>query len=161
MIDGQSVRAADHCRGRHVPAVGAGARNASTLVRRPARHEMRRSDDGWFKLHVAGRAAPARAIKFRIDGEIEVPDPASHFQPDDVHGPSEVIDHGATIGRPRTGRAGHGTNASFLELHVGTFTPQGTFRAVIDKLDHLATTGITAIELMPVADFSGPLELGL
>ena len=51
-------------------------------------------------------------------------------------------------------------NACFSKLHVGTFTPDGTFRAVIDKLDHLAATGITAIELMPVADFPGRWNWG-
>ena len=48
-----------------------------------------------------------------------------------------------------------------IETHVGTFTPQGTFRAMIEKLDHLVETGITAIELMPLADFRRPAELGL
>ena len=54
-------------------------------------YEMRRSDDGWFKLTIPG-ARPGDRYRFRIDGETEVPDPASRFQPDDVHGPSEVID---------------------------------------------------------------------
>ena len=88
-----------------------------------------------------------------------MPDPASRFQPDDVHGPSEVIDH-ASIGRRADwyGRPWH--ECVFLELHVGTFTAGGTFRGVIDKLDHIAAAGITAIELMPVADFSGRWNWG-
>src|SRR5262249_5383658 len=79
----------------------------------------------------------------------------SAFQPEDVFGPSEVIDHAsfdwsATDWR---GRPWHET--VLLESHVGTFTPQGTFDAMIDKLDHLVATGITAVELIPLADFAG------
>ncbi len=67
-----------------------GAKRVELLVHHQT-HEMRRSDDGWFKLTIPG-ARPGDRYRFRIDGEIEVPDPASRFQPDDVHGPSEVID---------------------------------------------------------------------
>jgi malto-oligosyltrehalose trehalohydrolase len=121
-------------------------------------HEMRRSDDGWFKLTIPG-ARPGDRYRFRIDGETEVPDPASRFQPDDVHGPSEVIDpaHDWQT-RGWIGRPWH--ECVFLELHVGTFTESATFRGVIDKLDHLAAAGITAIELMPVADFFGRWNWG-
>jgi maltooligosyltrehalose trehalohydrolase len=121
-------------------------------------HEMRRGDGGWFKLTIQG-AKPGDRYHFRIDGETEVPDPASRFQPDDVHGPSEVIDQAydwKTLGW--IGRPWH--ECVFLELHVGTFTEAGTFRGVVDKLDHLAATGITAIELMPVADFFGRWNWG-
>src|SRR5262249_44383563 len=69
-----------------------GARRVELLHRQP--HEMRRTEDGWFKIAIAG-AQPGDRYKFRIDGEIDVPDPASCFQPEDVHGPSEVIDHAA------------------------------------------------------------------
>jgi maltooligosyltrehalose trehalohydrolase len=122
-------------------------------------HEMRRTDDGWFKLTIPG-AHPGDRYKFRIDGETEVPDPASCFQPDDVHGPSEVIDHNAFDWQTRAwpGRPWH--ECVFLELHVGTFTKDGTFRGVIDKLDDIAAAGITAIELMPVADFFGRWNWG-
>jgi malto-oligosyltrehalose trehalohydrolase len=119
---------------------------------------MQQSDSGWFSVTIPGARSGTR-YKFRIDDEIDVPDPASRFQPDDVHGPSEVID-------PRydwqaedwKGRPWH--ECIFLELHVGTFTPQGTFRSAIDKLDHVAAAGITAIELMPVADFFGRWNWG-
>jgi len=121
-------------------------------------HEMRRCDQGWFKLTIPG-AKPGDRYRFRIDGEIEVPDPASRFQPEDVHGPSEVIDQSydwKTLGW--IGRPWH--ESIFLELHVGTFSETGTFRGVLDKLDHVAAMGITAIELMPVADFSGRWNWG-
>jgi malto-oligosyltrehalose trehalohydrolase len=114
--------------------------------------------DGWFSLDVAGAGAGTR-YRFRIDDELTIADPASRFQPGDVGGPSEVIDHAYDWqcanwkGRPWE-------EAAFLELHVGTFTPQGTFRAAIEKLDHIAGTGLTAIELMPVAEFPGRWNWG-
>ena len=114
--------------------------------------------DGWHELTVPGVGAGA-LYRFRIDGELEVPDPASAFQPHDVHGPSEVIAHRFDWQAARwRGRPWHET--VLLELHVGTVTPAGTFLAAIDKLDHLAQCGITAIELMPVADFAGARNWG-
>jgi malto-oligosyltrehalose trehalohydrolase len=121
-------------------------------------HEMESFADGWFTVPVPG-AMPGLLYKFRIDDDIEVPDPASRFQPDDVHGASELINPifhwqaSAWKGLPWH-------HASFLELHVGTFTEQGTFRAVVDKLDHVVETGFTAIELTPVADFAGRWNWG-
>lgn len=125
----------------------------------PQPHAMRRGDDGWFSAEVTGARAGDR-YKFRIDGEIEVPDPASDFQPEDLDGPSELIDHGryrweATEWR---GRPWHET--VLIESHVGAFTPQGGYRAMIDKLDHLVATGVTALELMPLADFKGARNWG-
>ena len=115
-------------------------------------------DDGWYEI-TRPEAGPGVRYGYRIDGRIEVPDPATHYQPDDAHGPSELIDHHYAWSVPDwRGRPWH--EAVFLELHVGTFTPQGTFRAVIDKLDHIAGSGITAIELMPVADFPGRRNWG-
>jgi maltooligosyltrehalose trehalohydrolase len=115
---------------------------------------MQRCDKGWFVADIAGAKAGTR-YKFRIDGEIEVPDPASSFQPDDVLGPSEVIDHDTFEWRATDWRGRKWEEAVLIETHVGTFTREGSFRAMIDKLDHLADTGITALELMPLADFFG------
>ena len=85
--------------------------------------------------------------------------PASHFQPDDVNGPSEVIDHHyAWTATNWRGRPWH--EAVILELHVGAFTPAGTFRSAIVKLADVADAGFTAIELMPVADFAGRRNWG-
>jgi len=120
---------------------------------------MTRQDGGWYVADITGAAAGDR-YKFRIDDEMDVPDPASAFQPDDILGASEVINHGAypwEVGAWR-GRPWH--EAVILEVHVGTFTPEGTFRAAIDRFDHLVTTGITAIELMPLADFPGRRNWG-
>jgi len=122
------------------------------LERKPL--PMRREDGGWFVLDVAGSGAGAR-YKFRIDEEIDVPDPASAFQPEDVFGPSEVIDHRSFEWRATDWRGRPWGETVLIEAHVGTFTQAGTYRAMIDRLDHLVDTGITALELMPLADFAG------
>ena len=114
---------------------------------------------GWYTVHVPEAAAGTR-YKFRIDGEVDVPDPASAFQPQDVFGPSEVIDHGAFPWRAVGWRGRPWHEAVILEAHVGAFTREGRFRAVIDKLGHLVATGITALELMPLADFAGRRNWG-
>jgi len=113
-----------------------------------------RREDGWFVLDVPGSGAGAR-YKFRIDEEIDVPDPASDFQPDDVFGPSEVIDHRGYEWRATDWRGRPWGETVLIEAHVGTFTPGGSYRAMVEKLDHLVETGITALELMPLADFAG------
>jgi malto-oligosyltrehalose trehalohydrolase len=114
---------------------------------------------GWWTLASPDARAGTR-YKFRIDGTLDVPDPASPFQPEDVGGPSEVIDHTAYSWRVPDWRGRPWEEAVIIELHVGTFTPQGTYRAAIDKLDHVAAAGFTAIELMPVADFAGRRNWG-
>jgi maltooligosyltrehalose trehalohydrolase len=118
------------------------------------RHAMQRGKDGWYTLDMPGVNAGAR-YKFRIDDELDVPDPASAFQPEDVFGPSEVIDHESFNWRGTDWRGRPWHETVLLESHVGAFTPQGSYRAMIDRLDHLAETGITALELMPLADFAG------
>jgi malto-oligosyltrehalose trehalohydrolase len=122
-------------------------------------HPMQPQAGGWHEHTIAGIGA-GTLYKYRIDESLEVPDPASHFQPQDVSGPSEVIDHGQFGWRPDAWRGRPWHDAVFLELHVGTFTPAGTFRAAIEKLDHVAEAGITAIELMPLADFAGRRNWG-
>jgi maltooligosyltrehalose trehalohydrolase len=114
--------------------------------------------DGWFEL-VTESSAGSR-YQFHIDGQTKVPDPASRFQPSDVHGPSQVIDPTAFDwqdeqwhGRPRE-------EAVIYELHVGTFTPEGTFAALQERLDYLVDVGVTAVELMPIADFAGARNWG-
>jgi len=121
-------------------------------------YEMRRDAEGWYSLIVAG-AHPGTRYRFRIDDEVDVPDPASRFQPEDVHARSEVIAASYDWqARSFIGRPWH--ECIFLELHIGTFSEQGTFRGAIDKLDHVVAAGFTAIELMPVADFFGRRNWG-
>jgi malto-oligosyltrehalose trehalohydrolase len=131
------------------------ARRVEVILDRPV--DMKRHGD-WYRAHVPG-TGPGTRYRFRIDGSFDVPDPASHFQPDDVHGPSEVVDHAYDWQwRGWVGRRWE--EAVISEIHVGTFTREGTFRAAIERLDHLAGAGITAIELMPVADFPGRWNWG-
>jgi maltooligosyltrehalose trehalohydrolase len=133
------------------------AKRVDVLLDKP--HALYRGGDGWFSADIAGVKAGA-LYKYRIDDEIDVPDPASAFQPRDVTGPSEVIDHNTYQWRARDWRGRPWREAVLIETHVGTFTPEGTYRAMIDRLDHLVATGFTALELMPLADFSGQRNWG-
>jgi maltooligosyltrehalose trehalohydrolase len=133
------------------------AKRVELLLDEP--HPLRRDADGWYSATIAGVAAGAR-YKFRIDDEVDVPDPASEFQPEDVSGPSELIDHAAYRWRAETWRGRPWLETVILESHVGTFTREGTYRAMIERLDHLKATGITALELMPLADFAGARNWG-
>ena len=115
---------------------------------------MRGTADGWYVLRTdAARAGSL--YRFVIDGKTAVPDPASRFQPAGVHGPSEVIDPLAYTWSDGDWRGRPWHEAVLYEIHVGTFTPDGTYAAAAERLDHLAELGITAIELMPVAESPG------
>ena len=120
---------------------------------------MRPVGEGWHEL-VTDRARAGTRYRFVLSDGLRVPDPASRYQPGDVHGPSEVVDPGAYVwcdagwsGRPWE-------EAVVYELHVGAFTPEGTFRAAIGKLDHLFALGVTTIEIMPIGDFPGRRNWG-
>lgn len=114
---------------------------------------------GWYEQLVATANADTRYL-FRIDGTTRVPDPASRWNPEDVHGPSVVTDP-LTFAWSDDGWQGRPwEEAVIYELHVGTFTPEGTFRAAIERLDALVELGIAAIELMPVAEFPGRRNWG-
>jgi malto-oligosyltrehalose trehalohydrolase len=133
------------------------AKRVDLLLEKP--HALRRGDDGWYSVEISGAGAGTR-YKFRIDDEIDVPDPASAFQPEDVSGPSEVVDPGAYRWRAADWRGRPWHEAVVLEAHVGTFTGEGSYRAMTGRLDHLVETGITALELMPLADFAGRRNWG-
>ena len=120
---------------------------------------MSRTQSGWFEL-TTSQAAPGSHYQFVIDGELHVPDPASRFQPQDVHGPSEVVNPQAYAWTDNDWRGRPWEETAIYELHVGAFSPPGTFAGVEEKLDHLANLGITAIELMPVSDFFGKRNWG-
>ncbi len=135
------------------PAAG----RVEVIVDKP--YPMTLEEDGWHGADLPGIAAGA-TYRFRIDGETEVPDPGSSFQPEDVNGPSEIVDHATYQWRADGWRGRAWEETVLLETHVGTFTAEGTYRAMIDKLDHLVRTGITAFELMPLADFSGNRNWG-
>ena len=113
---------------------------------------------GWFGADVE-EAPPGTRYRYRLDEGAEYPDPASRSQPEGVHGPSEVVGHEF----PWTDEGWRGvplTGLVIYELHVGTFTRAGTFEAVIPHLAALRQLGVTAIELMPVAQFPGARNWG-
>jgi maltooligosyltrehalose trehalohydrolase len=116
--------------------------------------EMRAHGGGWFALETDAARAGSR-YRYRIDGGLVVPDPASRFNPEDVHGSSMVIDPRDFAWTDATWRAPPWHAAVVYELHTGTFSPEGTFAGIASRLDHLVELGVTALELMPVADFPG------
>jgi malto-oligosyltrehalose trehalohydrolase len=120
---------------------------------------MKHLGEGWYQL-VTGGASAGDRYRFVLPDGMKVPDPASRYQPEDVHGPSEVVDPASWSWDDTAWKGREWQEAVVYELHVGTFTPQGTFRAAIAKLDHLVQLGITAIELMPVGDFPGRRNWG-
>lgn len=109
--------------------------------------------DGWYEA--AMPAAAGARYRYRINGEIAVPDPVSRFQPEDVHGPSELIDPKAFTWSDDDWRGRPWEEVVLYELHVGSFTPQGDYGGVQARLEHLRGLGVTAVELMPLADFPG------
>jgi maltooligosyltrehalose trehalohydrolase len=126
-----------------------------TLRADGADHRMRRGDDGWWRATVDS-AGPGTDYAYLLDDDpLPLPDPRSLWQPDGVHAASRVYDHAAhTWGDTGwTGRALPG--GVVYELHVGTFTPQGTLAAAAERLDHLADLGVTHVELLPLNAFDG------
>ena len=124
----------------------------------PGELAMARSGGGWFELTTAAARAGSR-YRYVIDGQA-VPDPASRYQPEDVHGPSEVIDPRAYDWRDGDWRGRRWEEIVLYELHTGTFSERGDFAGVERHLDHLVRLGVTAVELMPVADFPGKRNWG-
>src|SRR6266540_2364056 len=122
-----------------------GARMGTPLRPEPA---------GYFAGLVAGAAVGAR-YRYRLDRGDALPDPASRFQPDGPHGPSEIIDPTAFRWTDTGWRGLRLEGQVFYELHLGAFTPEGTWTAAARELPWLADLGVTSVEVMPVADFPG------
>jgi maltooligosyltrehalose trehalohydrolase len=121
-------------------------------------HPLEVEEDGWFSATVPGIGAGAR-YKYRLDEKDAFPDPASRSQPDGVHEPSAVVDPPF----PWTDEGWRGVSADDLviyELHVGTATEEGTFDALIGRLDDVVALGATAVEPMPIAEFPGAHNWG-
>ena len=138
------------------------ATNVAVLIEdRDERFPLQPEGNGHFSGILAGICAGDR-YKFSLDEQEPYPDPASHFQPSGVHGPSEIVDPAAY----------HWSNADaswpgvtldgqvLYELHIGTFTPEGTFLGAIREFDRLKQIGITTIECMPIAEFAGTVGWG-
>ena len=120
---------------------------------------MVRQADGWFALHHQA-AKPGDLYQFMINGDLRVPDPASRRQAGDIHGPSVVCDPQQYIWHDAGWQGRPWEDAVIYELHVGAFSPQGTFKAITERLDYFVQLGITAIECMPIAQFPGEFNWG-
>ena len=136
------------------------ARSVEVCIVEPREHAvpMQVAGRGYFHAVVEGISAGV-LYRYRLDGEKERPDPASRYQPRGVHGPSQIIDSSFKWNDSRW-RGIALEKYVFYELHVGTFTPEGTFDAIVPRLAALKDLGVTAIELMPVAQFPGERNWG-
>ena len=120
---------------------------------------MQKDEWGYFKV-LADDIEPGTLYFYKLGGEIDRPDPASHSQPKDVHGPSDVVEH-SKMNWTDAGWSGIPLEEMILyELHVGTFTSEGTFEAIIPRLQELHEFGVNAIELMPIGQFPGNRNWG-
>lgn len=117
-------------------------------------------DERGYHGGVVDEVGPGALYLYRLDGGKERPDPASRLQPQGVHGPSQVIDPAPFPWGDRGWTGLTLESCVFYEIHVGTFTPQGTFDAIVPHLDGLRDLGVTAVELMPVAQFPGGRNWG-
>lgn len=115
--------------------------------------EMQQQDGGFWRA-IASDVSPGTRYRYKLDDQAAHPDPASHFQPMGVHEPSEVVDH-TFEWHDQDWKGVPLEDMILYELHVGTFTPEGTFEAIIPRLQTLQELGITAIEIMPIGQFPG------
>lgn len=158
----------------HKMRFGAEVRNGSTrfklwapkckimklkLKGRRTQIEMDPVGDGWHRVDVEGIGA-GTLYQYVLPDGTAIADPTSRHQPERIHGFSEVIDPQSFVWTDRDWRGRAWEEAIIYELHVGTFTDEGTFAAAASKLDHLASLGITAIQIMPIAEFYGKFNWG-
>jgi len=120
---------------------------------------MEKDGKGYWKITVGDTSDKTRYL-YQLNGEKERPDPASHFQPEGVHGPSQVIDHDSFRWEDREWNGIPISAMIIYELHTGTFTAEGTFEAIIPRLDKLKDMGINVLEIMPIAQFPGERNWG-
>jgi len=121
---------------------------------------MRRESSGYFQVVTSAGRTGSR-YHFRLDDDATLyPDPASRFQPEGPHGPSQVVDPSAFQWTDRNWRGLAPRGQVIYELHIGTFTTEGTWEAAAERLADLADVGVTAVEVLPVADFSGEFGWG-
>jgi maltooligosyltrehalose trehalohydrolase len=120
---------------------------------------MQKVERGYWRAE-ASDVPPKAHYLYRLDNKTERPDPASRFQPQGVHGPSQVVDHSSFVWADDAWKGIQLEQYIIYELHTGTFTQQGTFDAIILQLDYLHDLGITSIELMPISQFPGARNWG-
>ena len=150
MRRGSTRGATTSASGRHAPSAWSCTCSAATSGSCP----WSAAAHGYFARRRV-EATPGTRYRYRLDGGDELPDPASRWQPDGVHGPSAVVDPTAFPWTDELFQAPPLPELVLYELHVGTFTAEGTFDAAIERLDDLVELGVTAFEIMPVAQFPG------
>ncbi len=143
----------------HEFRVWAPDRNSVDVVIGERQIPMEHSRHGWWAVCADG-AGPGTDYAFSLDAGPPRPDPRSAFQPRGIHGPSRLVDQAAFAWTDAGWRGVPLTGSVLYECHVGTFSAEGTFDGAIEYLGHLADLGVDAIELMPVAEFSGPRGWG-
>jgi maltooligosyltrehalose trehalohydrolase len=126
----------------------------------PCRECVRQQENTGYWQVILPDIQPDTRYLFRLDGTVTRPDPASNFQPEGVHGPSQVVDHRRFEWTDDRWKGINLKEMVIYELHVGTFTPDGTFSAAIERLADLKELGVSAIEIMPVAQFPGTRNWG-
>jgi maltooligosyltrehalose trehalohydrolase len=129
------------------------------LTPEPRSLPMQQDNWGYWKA-TASNIAPGTFYCYQLEGKMTYPDPASHCQPQGVHKPSQVIDQTAFAWNDPTWIGIPLEDWIIYELHVGTFTPEGTFEAIIPRISELKDVGINAIKLMPMAQFPGDRNWG-
>ena len=123
------------------------------------RLELEPEADGYF-LGTTAKAPPGTLYRYKVDDRGPWPDPCSRYQPHGVHGPSMIVDSDAFDWSDQSWQGAQLVGQVFYEVHIGTFTPQGTFDGAIERLGYLRELGITTIELMPVAECPGRFNWG-
>lgn len=142
---------------RTIPPASSPASSAASSIARSAGRSPASAAANTAAGPVVG---PGDRYRYRLPDGLEVPDPASRRQPDGVHGASEIVDPHAYAWKATNWRGRPWETFVIYELHVGAFTPEGTFTAAAEQLSRLATLGVTAVELMPVAAFPGERNWG-
>lgn len=122
-------------------------------------HSLSKDEKGYWS-GTFSNVTPGDLYKFRLNGDLEFPDPASQSQPKGVHSWSQIVDPEAHIWQDFDWKGRELSEMIIYELHVGTFTSEGTFEAITEKLDHLEELGVNTIELMPIAQFPGNRNWG-
>jgi maltooligosyltrehalose trehalohydrolase len=145
--------------GAHARVWAPKCRRVELVVDEGAAHPLDRAGDGYFEAHIPD-VGPGARYWYRLDGDRLRPDPVSRFQPDGPHGPSMIVDPSAFRWTDQSWNGIDPQGQVLYEMHVGTFTPEGTWAGAMARLGSLQDLGITVIELMPVADFAGKFGWG-
>jgi len=134
-------------------------RQVEVLLSSGSLHPLESEEGGYFS-GIVEEAGPGTRYRYRLDGGEAYPDPASRFQPEGPHGPSEVVDPSRYRWRDSTWKGVRLENQVIYEMHIGTFTPEGTWASAARELPELASAGVTLLEIMPVAEFAGEFGWG-